>query len=404
MPPPRLAIVCSHPVQYYAPWFRHLAQNLRAEIHVFYLWDNTRPDTPDTDPGFARPVRWDTDLLSGYAHTFVPNHSPHPGTSRFSGLHNPALPALLRAWHPSAVLLFGYGWRTHLALALAWRDCPLILRGDSHDLGRAASPAPRRLARNLVLRLLFTRFAAFACVGSATRRHYLARGVPPRRIHLVPHCVDNTAFATPAADSAPAALAWRAELGVPAHHRLVLFLGKFVPKKRPDLLLRAFAQLAPPDTTLALVGDGPLAPALRALAAGRPNIVFAPFQNQSAVPRVLAAADLLVLPSQGPEETWGLVVNEAMAAGLPCLVSDHVGCREDLVLENQTGWSFPAGDQAALAAALARALAAMGDPSRAAALRAAALARVQAYSYPRATAALQGVLDALAAPAASSPP
>lgn len=404
MPRPRLAIVCSHPVQYYAPWFRHLAQNLRADLRVFYLWDNTRPDAPATDPGFARPIRWDTDLLSGYEHEFVPNRSPHPGTSRFGGLRNPDLPARLRAWRPDAVLIFGYGWRTHLALALTWRACPLILRGDSHDLGRANQPGPRRLLRNLALRLLFTRFAAFACVGSATRRHYLARGVPASRIHLVPHCVDNAAFSPRAADSAEAAHAWRAELGIPPRHRLVLFLGKFVAKKRPDHLLRAFADLAPPDATLALVGDGPLAPELRALASGRPNIVFAPFQNQSSIPRVLAAADLLVLPSQGPEETWGLVVNEAMSAGLPCLVSDHVGCREDLVVENETGWSFPAGDQPALAAALARALAAMRDPARAAAIRAAARARVEAFSYSRATAALQGVLDALAAPAASSTP
>ncbi len=398
MPPPRarLAVVCSHPVQYYAPWFRDLAQNLRAELRVFYLWDAAAPGL--ADPGFGRPVQWDTDLVSGYDHEFVPNLARHPGTERFAGLHNPALPGRLRAWRPDAVLLFGYGWRTHLSLALAWRDCPLILRGDSHDLARPPAASLRTRLRALALRRLFTRFAAFAVVGEANRRHYLARGVPAARLHHVPHCVDNAAFAARAAAAADSARAWRAGLGIPDGHRVVLFLGKFIPKKRPDLLLRAFARAAPSDTTLLLVGDGPLAPELRALAAGRPAVVLAPFQNQSAIPRVLAAADLLVLPSQGPGETWGLVVNEAMAGGLPCLVSTDVGCRADLVTEDVTGWSFPAGDEPALAATLTRALAALLDPAQAAALRAAALVRVADYSYARATATLQGILDALSSP------
>lgn len=392
LPPPRLAVVCSHPVQYYAPWFRHLAQNLRARVRVFYLWQPALAARPD--PEFGHVVRWDVDLLSGYDHEFVPNTAARPGTDRFRGLRNPALPGRLRAFAPDAVLLFGYGWETHLRLALGWRDCPLVLRGDSHLLGRA--PSARAALRALLLRALFTRFAAFAAVGRANRDLYLRHGVPRSRVVHVPHCVDNAAFASAAAADPGAALAWRRELGVPARRRLVGFVGKFVPKKRPDLLLRAFARLAPPDTTLLFVGDGPLAPDLRALAASaapRADIRFAPFQNQSAVPRALAALDLLALPSEGPGETWGLVVNEAMAVGVPALVSTHVGCREDLVEEDVTGWSFPAGDEPALAAALDRALAALA--ARPAALRAAVLARVARYSYATATPALQTLLDSL---------
>jgi glycosyltransferase involved in cell wall biosynthesis len=392
---PRLAVVCSHPVQYYAPWFRHLARHLRAELRVFYLWQPALAAAPD--PEFGRVVRWDVDLLSGYAHEFVENRSARPGTDRFRGLRNPALPARLRAFAPDAVLVFGYGWETQLRLALGWRDCPLILRGDSHLLGRPPGGAARAALRALLLRALFTRFAAFAAVGRANRELYLRHGVPPARIFHVPHCVDNAAFAAAAADPG-AGRAWRSELGVPAHHRVVGFVGKFVPKKRPDLLLRAFLRAAPTDTTLLLVGDGPLEAELRALVAGASGaaggcVRFAPFQNQSAMPRALAALDLLVLPSEGPGETWGLVVNEAMAVGVPALVSTHVGCREDLVADDETGWGFPAGDEVALAAALTRALAALS--ARADSIRAAARARVARYSYDAATIAVQGLLDAV---------
>jgi Glycosyltransferase len=397
---PRLAIVCSHPVQYYAPWFRHLARHLRAELRVFYLWQPALSDAPD--PEFGRVVRWDVDLLSGYDHEFVPNTARRPGTDHFRGLRNPVLPARLRAFAPDVVMLFGYGWETQLRLALAWRDCPLVLRGDSHLLGRPASLRAR--LRSLLLRSLFARFAAFAAVGRANRDFYLRHGVEPDRIFHVPHCVNNEAFADEVAADPSAASAWRRELGVPAHHRVVGFVGKFVPKKRPDLLLRAFVRAAPADTTLLLVGDGPLEHDLRKLAASAPqaDIRFAPFQNQSAMPRTLAALDLLVLPSEGPGETWGLVVNEAMSLGVPALVSTHVGCRADLVVDDETGWSFPAGDETALAAALPRALSAFA--ARPAEIRAAVLAHVARYSYDSATAALQALLDApVVRPASFSP-
>ena len=77
-------------------------------------------------------------------------------------------------------------------------------------------------------------------------------------------------------------------------------------------------------------------------------VTFAGFLNQSEIPKAYVAADCLVLPSDSGE-TWGLVVNEAMACGIPAIVSDHVGCGPDLVIEGETGGVFPLGDIDALA-------------------------------------------------------
>ncbi|ACB76034.1 glycosyltransferase family 4 protein [Opitutus terrae] len=384
----RLAIVISHPTQYYSPWFRWLA-GAGWTLRVFYLWDFGV--TRQHDPGFQAQLQWDLDLLSGYEHEFVPNTARHPGTARFFGLRNPSLSARLRAWRPDAVLVYGYGWWSQARLALTWRGSPLILRGDSTLLGRETPPPHRRRPQQWLTRLLLKRYQAFASVGIAHTRFLVAHGVARERIFLVPHCVDNDRWAAGAASAKEAGLAFRASLGIPASDRVVLFAGKFGAKKRPDLLIEAFQTAALAQTSLLMIGDGPLRTDLQARNRNA-NVFWAPFQNQLEMPHAFAAADLLVLPSHGPGETWGLIVNEAMASGLPCLVSTHVGCREDLISEDVTGWSFPAGDSAALAARLQHALSAL--ETRRNELRAAIAQRIANYSYAAAAAGLRAAVAA----------
>ncbi len=376
----RLAIVISHPTQYYSPWFTWLATHTPVELRVFYLWDfGVRAQT---DRQFGAAFAWDRDLLAGHAHEFVPNRARDPGTHHFNGLDNPGLPARLRAWSPEAVLVFGYNYRTQLGLVLR-RPAPLLFRGDSHLLGR---PAPRGPKRWLLGRL-FARFAAITYVGAANRDYFRAYGVPDARLHFVPHCVDAAHFvATPAARAAAAAR--RGLLGL-GQRRVVLFAGKLVPAKQPRELLAAFQALAPADAALVFVGSGEELPALEAAAAACPAccVRFLPFANQSEMPARYLLADLFVLPSRGLYETWGLAVNEAMHLGVPCLVSDRVGCQRDLVTEGETGWVFRADDPAQLREKLADALAADLAP-----FRPRVAARIAGYTY---AAAATGLLAAV---------
>jgi glycosyltransferase involved in cell wall biosynthesis len=379
----RLAIVLSHPVQYYSPWFRWLRANSALEFRVFYLWEFGV--TRQVDPQFKTAFQWDTDLLSGYEHEFVPNASPDPGTHHFRGLDNPELPARLAAWKPGAVLLFGYNWRSHL-LALWWarrHGVPLIFRGDSHLLGRGALPLPRRLA----LRVLYRQFRAVTYVGAANRDYFRALGVPEERLFFVPHCVDATHFDPAEPATRAAAARRRAELGLTGR-RVVLFAGKFHDGKQPVELLQAFLEVAGANDALVFVGDGERKARLHELAAARPDraVHFLPFANQSEMPAMYALADIFTLPSRGHYETWGLAVNEAMHLGVPCLVSDLVGCQRDLVTPGETGWVFPAAQPGALAAALRQALGC--DAAERQRLSANALARVAGYTYAQATTGL----------------
>ena len=174
----------------------------------------------------------------------------------------------------------------------------------------------------------------------------------------------------------------------------MLFAGKLIPRKQPLALLEAFLSVPRPEATLLFVGDGEEKPALQARAARNPeaDVRFLPFANQSGMPARYLLADLFVLPSRGNSETWGLAVNEAMHMGVPCLVSDLVGCQLDLVTDGDTGWVFRAGDPAHLRQRLDEALAATRSDSAGFKVRVAA--RIARYTYTQTTAGLLQALQA----------
>lgn len=389
--PRRLAIVVSHPTQYYSPWFRWLASNAGIEIRVFYLWDfGVRASR---DPQFSETFEWDVDLLSGYESEFVPNTSRRPGTGHFWGLRNPTLNSRIGAWRPDAIVVFGYRYAAHLAL-IAWarlRAIPLIFRGDSHLIGRAKPP----LAARLALGLLYRQFQAFLYVGRANRDYFRAFGVPDRRLFFAPHSVDEGHFrATDALRGESERL--KASLGLTAL-KVVLFAGKFVPAKQPLQLLESFEEVPRPGWALVFVGHGGERPALEARARqGTGSVVrFLPFANQSEMPARYLMADLFVLPSRGLYETWGLAVNEAMHMGVPCLASSRVGCQGDLVTDGETGWVFDPDRPGALSAALSRAIAELGSPDRVGEIRRQVGRRISEYTYARTAGGLLEALSSL---------
>lgn len=387
---PRLAIVATHPIQYVVPWYRHLQRSGEVSLRVFYLWN--AGVTERHDHGFGHAVRWDIPLLEGYEHEFVPNRSPFPGTHRPWGLWNPSLAARLREWRPDAVLLWGYNYFTLLALVARWNpaDAPLLLRGDSHRLVPRAGV--REALRRRIIAAIFRRYAAFLDVGSANRDYFLYHGVPDERLFRAPHAVDNERFFDAAGAAGAEAREWRRTIGIPEAHRVILFAGKFEPKKRPLDLLNAFRSARIADASLLFVGAGELEPELRQAARDVANVHFAPFQNQTEMPRAYAACDLFVLPSFGGTETWGLAVNEAMCMGRAVLVSDHVGCAADLVEPRVNGLVFPAGDVHSLASMLQEALADTGRLHR---WGRAGREKIASFDYGRVTAGLMEALRSL---------
>jgi glycosyltransferase involved in cell wall biosynthesis len=382
----RLAVVCSHPIQYYAPWFRNLTAQEDLKVKVFFLWNFGVTET--FDPGFERTFIWDVPLLDGYESCFVPNTSTDPGTHHFGGLSNPSLFAEVLAWKPDAVLLFGYAFHSLSEFLWKWNKSrgPLLLRGDSH---RLASPDSwKQRGKDALGSLIFKKFDAFLYCGIANKDYFVHRGALPSELFFVPHAIDTTRFnrnAVPDLEIKKIRAAW----GATPEQPVVLFAGKFETKKRPLDLVRAFQQVGRRDALLVFVGSGPLEKDLGEAIFGRDNIRIFPFENQSRMPAIYCAANLFVLPSQGIGETWGLAVQEALNCGTPVIVSSHVGCHPDLVHGN--GTVFEAGSVAGLTQALRESLA----PDRLAFWKTAPGNRLVEYSYPTATQGLKNALDAL---------
>ena len=384
-PPMRLAVVLSHPIQYYSPWFRSLARDGRVVLRVFYLWDFGVTEKPD--PGFGASIKWDVDLLSGYEHEFVPNTSRKPGTEHFWGLRSPTLTARLAVWKPAAILLFGYAYAAHVG-TIRWarrNRVPLVFRGDSHFIGRTQPSG----WKTWILRQVYRQFAAVTYVGSANRDYFRTLGVPDSRLFFAPHAVDGTFFDPANLAHRSAAETIRRDLGIAPSTRVVLFAGKLVPAKQPRELLEAFLALDLPGTALVIAGDGSESAALRdrAKASGSGKVFFLPFANQSEMPARYLLADVFALPSRGLYETWGLAVNEAMHMNVPCLVSDRVGCQRDLVIDGGTGWVFPAENHAELRERLRAALTAELAP-----FKARIAEKISGYTYRETSAGLYAAL------------
>ena len=363
---PRIGILSTHPIQYYTPLYRALAQVV--DLQVFYCHQQASSDHARTEFGVA--FEWDVPLLGNYQHQFLSNRAARPDVSHFAGCDTPEIVSIIRRAHFDAFIVHGWYVKSYLQAMLAcWQTgTPLLVRGDSH-LGTRRAPL-KRLLKEALYRGFIPRFDAYLVVGKRTREYYSYYGADARRMFFAPHAVDNRRFAARAAELRPQRAALRKAWGLPENALTFLFAGKLVPRKRPHDFIQAIRQAARKGRPIwgLMVGAGPLRAELEAVVAQhRLPVRFTGFLNQSAMSQAYAAANALVLPSDG-SETWGLVVNEAMASGLPAIVSDQVGCVPDLIHEGRTGYCYPCGDVAALAARCAEltteSLAVMGAQAR----------------------------------------
>lgn len=380
----RLLVVATHPVQYQAPYFQALAARAGIDLKVLYA---VLPTPEQQGVGFETPFQWDVPLLDGYEWREIEDVHGADGPG-FGALSAPRVRSQLERERADALLVTGWHSKVLVQAARAARRLrlPVLVRGESNDL------APRPWWKRLGHRRLFRSFTHFLAIGRANRRFYERAGVAADRIFESPYAVDNARFVAAAEQHRPHRNELRRSWNVAGDGFCVLFAGKFQPKKRPFDLLEALEQARKTrsDLRLLMVGSGELDATLRERARERRlPVTFTGFLNQTEIPRAYAAADALVLPSDS-SETWGLVVNEAMASGLPAIVSDRVGCREDLIQDGTTGFSFALGDTRALAACMTTLA---EDPIRAAAMGDAAKVRVVgSYSIER---AVDGVIAAL---------
>jgi glycosyltransferase involved in cell wall biosynthesis len=390
----RVLIVSSHPIQYNAPLYRLMAQHPKLDILVAYC--SLQGAEKGVDPGFGVEVAWDVPLLEGYPWVHVPNRSPRPGIDRFFGLINPGLWKLVRQGGFDCLIVYGYAYLSFWLAILSAKSAriPLILATDATCL----APRDGRGWKIPLKRILLPRIFGLADIvyapSSATIEFLRSLGIPEDRIVLCHYTVDNDYFAQAAAKVNRIEV--RQRWNIPDDAVVILFCAKLVPWKRPQDVLHAFAainqqpQVVSNPFYLVYAGEGILRQSLEIEAKSlgvTDRVRFLGFVNQSRLPEVYVASDLLVLPSE--HESWGLVVNEAMVCGLPVIVSDRVGAGRDLVRPGETGEIYPVGDVAALSGILRRLLA---DPTQLKRMGEAARRRMETWSYRE---CLNGYVEAI---------
>lgn len=389
--PIRLAYLVSHPIQYQSPLLRRIAKEPDIDLTVFFGSDFSVRGYVDKD--FGVEVKWDVDLLEGFKSEFLPALRDDGSEGIFSPISRGIL-GRLRGFD----VLWVHGYATvnqmHGILAANYLNIPVLVRSDSQLKDRPRSGVKLAI-KNIFFSLLRNLVDGVLVSGTLNAdywRHYMGDDFP---LFLLPYAVDNAWFQEQCRLATSTRPALHAELNIAADRPVILFASKLQTRKLCSDLVSAYARLMDgiAESTgpyLVIVGDGEERANLEAQVAslGLADVRFAGFRNQSEMPRFFDLATVFVLPAR--HEPWGLIVNEAMNAAIPVIVTDDVGAQPDLVTDGVEGWVYPVGDIPALTDALRRV---MATPDTAAEMGQRALARVNHWSFE---ADVEGLREAIA--------
>jgi glycosyltransferase involved in cell wall biosynthesis len=389
----RLAYIVSHPIQYQAKLLRRIAADPGIDLTVFFCSDLSLRKYKD--PGFGVDVAWDVPLTEGYRSVMLPRWRDTDTLSPTRPIARGIFRGLLRGIDGEPFdAMWSHGYSTvnamHAILAAKALGIPVLLRTDSWLGERARTPA-KLFVKMLFFKALRSLIDGVLAVGKRNVlywEHYFGPDFP---IFLMPYAVDNNYFSERVAAAALQRETMQAELGLDPSRPVILYASKFVKRKNADQLLEAWLQVRA-TTTLApyllFVGDGEIRAQVerRAAESGCEGVKFLGFRNQSELPRFFDLSDVFVLPAR--HEAFGLIVNEAMASGLPVVISDDVGCADDLVRNGENGYVYPVNDIDALRDALIATL----QPGRAAAMGQSSRKILATWSFDEDIAALKAAL------------
>jgi len=348
----------SHPIQYFSPMLKVLSEKVK--LNVYYYSDISIKGGKDA--GFGQNVKWDVPLLEGYNSFFLNNwRKKQAMNNRMFNAFNPGVIKVLLKSNDKIVVINGWSYFTDWIILLPspflgkkiWLRCENPLNQELLRSGKV------KLIKQLILKhFLFKLFIdKFLYIGSENKKFFEYYGVKEKsRLIFTPYSVDNDSLQKKYIELQPKREIIENKLGIQSNKKNILFTGKYISKKRPLDLLKAFKNLPQNNYNLIMVGEGELRKDMEIFILNNnlSNVYLTGFINQSEIWEYYAVSDVFVMCS-GIGETWGLSVNEAMNFNLPVIVSSTCGSSFDLIVPGKNGFIFDEGDTSELSICILKA-------------------------------------------------
>jgi len=336
---PKLVLITEIIAPYRIPVFNALAQRPGIDLHVVFLSEND--PTLRQWQVYKNEIKFNYDVLSSWRLRF----------GRQNLLLNREVCSTLRRLKPDVVIAGGYNYPACWSAAY-WaraRAVPFLLWTESTIYDQRRNYSSVEFIKKRFLNLC----AAFVVPGQSSLHYLQHLGVSEERISPAPNAVDTKLFANFAQAARREEADRRTHYHMPAKY--FLFAGRLVKEKGVFDLLDAYSQLSPEirhDIGLVFVGDGSARHALteRASQIQPGDIKFVGFLHREELAQVYALAEAFIFPTHS--DPWGLVVNEAMACGLPIIATSVAGCTPDLVEDGLNGFVVEPFDAQGLASAM----------------------------------------------------
>jgi glycosyltransferase involved in cell wall biosynthesis len=340
----KVSIVAPTCFYYQAALFRELAAHPKIDLTVYFCSDEGH-FSQDVWEMYKVDEQWggSEELLEGYRSILLRNYAPRPSYLKWPfGLINVGVIKEIILGRPDAVILMSWmnpTWWMALTVCVLFRLPFLYMTDANVQIEPLRSNRKRRIKRMILGNVLFRLCSGFLCAGTANRQFYKLYGVPDKKLFPFAYSWGYNQLFKVSADLRSQRSQIRGECGIPEQGLVILYCGRLSQEKNLFNLVAAYHQVDDERKTLIFVGDGELRQSLQNYVdeLGAASVFFFGFQNRDQIAKYYTISDVLILPSI--QETWGIVVNEAMCFGLPVIVSQQVGAGTDLVTNGQNGFS-----------------------------------------------------------------
>jgi glycosyltransferase involved in cell wall biosynthesis len=383
----KLAIIITHPIRYFIPLVQLLNKKRRIELKLFFTYGPDLLRKQKYNPAYREKAEPALPLFEGYDYEFIENIAKNKSTYHFKGIINPSLISKIVQWQPDALLVCGWKFHSHLQAMRHFKGkVPVYFRGDSTLLDEGSFSPLKKIIRKIALTWVFRYIDKALYTGTNNKHYYEKFGLKKDQLIYIPHAVDNSRF-TRTLQLKHEALELRRKMNIRDDDIVFLYAGSFTSAKGVFHLLNSFIKAKRENIHLLFTGAGTEEARLKALAGGRPDIHFLPYQTQTMMPLIYSTSEVLIHPSGS--DTWGLVINEAMANGLAIIASDKCGGATDLVEEGKNGYIFPAGDINALTSLIIKLA---DDQNKTAEMGRYSKEKIRSFSYEIASTAIENLL------------